>query len=1066
MATDSAAQAPLLVEPVKAAPGHADVQIRFDARQEFQLDAVRAVADLFHGQPLAQERFEVKGTFGLAAMTDTGTGNQLALSRAQMLDNLKEVQRRNGLPESASLDRLDFSIEMETGTGKTYVYLRTIYELHARYGFTKFIVVVPSVAIREGVKTSIELMRSHFAEVYDRAPIDAWVYDSARLTQVRQFAHSNQLQLMVMNIDAFKTEKTLLRRETDRFSGGTPISMIARCKPVVVIDEPQNFGSDASVEALRRLEPTVTLRYSATHRSAPNLVYRLDPVRAYELGLVKKIEVDAVLDEADFNKPFIQVESVKPGAKVVAKVTLDVAGAKGPVRKSLSVKHGDDLFKLSLERENYRGYVVDLLDAGSGGGAGYVRFANGVTVPVGAAHGDHRDDVMRVQIRQTIRRHLDKELTVQGFKQGERLKVLSLFFIDRVANYASDDGKIRRWFDQEYETLRGDSRYASLGLPEATVVRRAYFASTPKKGGGEEFKDTSGATKADEEAYDLIMRNKVRLLSLDEPVRFIFSHSALREGWDNPNVFQICTLNESKSDIKKRQEIGRGLRLPVNERGERSRSPLVNRLTVIANEHYGDFAEALQKELREEWGAGKTVPVDDARKRKRVPLKKGWRFDEHFKALWERISPKTRFSVHFDTKALIEKVVPRLQTMAKVEPVRIFIEGSELTMREDGIDATLRSTSQVKLDPSADGVPDVLSFLQRKTKLTRSTLAEMLVRSGRVGDLLVNAQSFMDQCFAVIDATLRDVMVSGVKYERLDDAWDMLLFDDAELESYANRLTEVRKSLTEEIELDSDTEREFAKGLDAREDVLFFLKLPRWYRIKTPVGEYNPDWAIVMNDEEGVARLYLVRETKSTTEQLRLRGIEWAKIISGRAHFKLLGVDFAVVTNAKNLNVGSALSGLPAEALPTVTSAEPTPVEPSKERERVFAAERLDRLIAVFEGAKERGEPPDLTPSMEGAFADLTSLMGCMMLSDGFAALVGALWIAARKSEGRPPVRHLDAYLAAFEVLRSHDDLSTDVAFAKIEALRGDGLEPDIRAFNKLAELDRGGDDDHDDDAG
>lgn len=1057
MATETASQAPLLVAPVTAAPGHAEVEIRFDARQEFQLDAVRAAADLFHGQPLAQERFELRGSFGLAAMTDTGTGNQLALSREQILGNLREVQRRHGLPESAALDRLDFSVEMETGTGKTYVYLRTLYELHARYGFTKFIVVVPSVAVREGVMTSIALMRSHFRELYDRTPIDAWVYDSARLTQVRQFVQSNQLQLMVMNIDAFKTEKTLLRRETDRFSGGTPISMIAKCRPLVVLDEPQNFGSEASVEALRRLEPMATLRYSATHKSAPNLVYRLDPVRAYDLGLVKKIEVDAVLDESDFNKPFIEVESVKPGARIVAKVKLDVAGAKGPVRKSLSVKHGDDLFKLTQERELYRGYVVDLLDAGSGGGAGYVRFSNGVTVQVGAAHGDHRDDVMRVQIRQTIRRHLDKELTVQGFKPGERLKVLSLFFIDRVANYVADDGKIRRWFDQEYETLRKDDRYAGLGLPGAEAVRAAYFASAPKKGGGEEFKDTSGATKADDGAYELIMRNKVRLLSLDEPVRFIFSHSALREGWDNPNVFQICTLNESKSEIKKRQEIGRGLRLPVNERGERSRSSAVNRLTVIANEHYREFADALQKELKEEWSTGKTVPVEDARKRKKTPLKKGWHLDEHFKALWAKISPKTRYSVHFDTQALLEKVVPKLQVMAKVEPVRIFIEGSELTMQTDGIEATLRSTSQVKLDASNDAVPDVLGFLQRKTKLTRSTLAEMLVRSGRLGDLLVNAQSFMDQCFAIIDETLRDVMVSGVKYERLDDAWDMLLFDDAELESYANRLTEVRKSLTEEIELDSDTEREFAKGLDAREDVLFFLKLPRWYRIKTPVGEYNPDWAIVMNDEAGVAKLYLVRETKSTTEQLKLRGVEWAKIISGRAHFKLLGVDFAVVTNAKNLNVGSPLSGLPAEALPTVKSAEPAQPEPSWETVRAYASERLGRLIAVFERARDCRESPDVTPSTEGAFADLTSLLACGALGDGFAALAGALWVSCRHAEWRPPHEHAGVYVEELGVLLEGEPSTRD-AFARIERLREKGLDPDIHAFDKLAELPLEGD--------
>lgn len=873
------------------------MKIKFDGHQQYQIDAVNAVCDLFKSQPLASAVSSISFAASPGELFDElGVANNLEVKEEKILENLREVQKSQVLPVSPALDGMHFSIEMETGTGKTYVYLRTVYELNARYGFKKFVVVVPSVAIREGVQKSIEITRSHFADLYGNIPCETWVYDSAHLSRLRQFAASNQLQILIVNIDAFNKTVNVINKEQDKLSGRRPIEFLRACRPIVIIDEPQNFESELARQAIDSLSPTYTLRYSATHRNLYNLVYRLDPVRAYDLRLVKRIEVDSVLDEENFNKPFVALETIEATkSKVTAKLVIDVMGSTGPIRKTVRVSgNGVDLFDVSGERDAYRGYIVDEIDAGNG----YIAFTNGLLISQGESQGGSRDDVMKAQIRETVREHLEKELTVRKTLQvGKRVKILSLFFIDRVANYVPAEGKIRKWFVEAYGECSTLQRFKELGLPSVEAVHGGYFSET--KGHA---RDTSGDSVADNDAYALIMRDKERLLSLGEPLRFIFSHSALREGWDNPNVFQICTLNETVSEVKKRQEIGRGLRLPVDESGDRCNDAKLNVLTVIANESYEKFAAQLQTEIEDECGVQFEGRIADKRERRKVTLRKGWRLDADFLGLWEKIKYKTRYSVSYDTNELIAKASERIAQMPAVTRTKILTKKARINIDKTGVLASLQSTKEATIDGGLDFFPDALSYLQRETELTRSTIARILIESGRLGDLLVDAQDFLDKALGILRTVMQEFMVDGVKYERLDGAeYEMYLFEQQELDGYLSRMIEVNKSIYDLIEFDSEVERKFAEELEAREDIILFVKLPRWFKVETPVGSYNPDWAIVKRCEGDNPKLYLVRETKGAVDQLNLRGIEWAKICCGRAHFSKLGVDYKHVASASEV---------------------------------------------------------------------------------------------------------------------------------------------------------------------
>ncbi|MDP2785261.1 MAG: restriction endonuclease, partial [Sulfurimicrobium sp.] len=506
---------------------------------------------------------------------------------------------------------------------------------------------------------------------------------------------------------------------------------------------------------------------------------------------------------------------------------------------------------------------------------------------------------MRVQIRETVKEHFEKELRIRKtLPVGGRLKVLSLFFIDRVANYWPEDGKIRHWFVEAYKEIAANSKYSELKPLPVDKVHNGYFAAykgVPK--------DTRGDTQADDEVYELIMSKKEQLLSLDEPLRFIFSHSALREGWDNPNVFQICTLNETRSEIKKRQEIGRGLRLPVLETGERCFDPNINRLTVIANESYDDFARKLQTEIEDECGVKFEGRITNKKERRTANLKQGWRLNEDFKELWARIKHKTRYAVDYQTATLITNAAERLKGMEKIEPARIVVQRAGVGMGKNGLSTTLLAVNQAKADYATARIPDLLSYLQGKTELPRSTLAQILIQSGRLGEVKHNPQAFLDQALASIQAELHDLMINGIKYERIPDCnggqeYEMLLFEEKEIAGYLTNMIEVDNSIYDAVLWESEVERAFAEAMSTRQDIKLFIKLPSWFKVETPIGTYNPDWAIVKEDDQ---KVYLVRETKGTKDQFKLRGSEWARIQCGHAHFDALGVDFDHVVSASEV---------------------------------------------------------------------------------------------------------------------------------------------------------------------
>ena len=883
------------------------MKIKFDSNQQYQLDAVNAIVDIFDGQPLATSSFEIRlEDTGSQLFSELGLGNQLVLENESVLKNVQTVQTRNEFKQlSEKLETLpakgvegedrdfhNFSVEMETGTGKTYVYLRTVFELHQRYGFKKFIIVVPSIAIREGVLASIRLTKEHFKTIYGVEP-ESQIYDSRQVSRLRQFATANTLQILVMNIQAFdKKDIAVIHKENDRLSGRKPIEFIQHSHPIVLMDEPQNMETDTAKAAIASLNPLCTLRYSATHRNPYNLMYRLDPVKAYDLKLVKRIEVASVLDEEEFNQPFIHLESIAATkTKITAKLSIDVNNKNAPQRKTVQItQNGIDLFDLSNEREQYRGYIVSEIRFDDKS----ISFDNGVTIYEGQTIGGRTDDVMRVQVRETVKEHFEKELRIKRIMpDGNKLKVLSLFFIDRVANYYSDDGKIRKWFVEAYNEISGMPKYKELKPLPVGKVHNGYFA-TDKSG----FKDSKEGrdTAADDEAYELIMRDKERLLSHDEPLRFIFSHSALREGWDNPNVFQICTLNDTKSEIKKRQEIGRGLRLPVMENGERCFDPNINRLTVIANESYDDFAKKLQTEIEEDCGVKFEGRISNMRERRVANLREGWRLNEDFKELWNRIKHKTQYAVNYNTADLIKEASKRLAEMPEILPAKIIVEKSGVNIKKDGLDTTLIAVSEAKVTIRENKIPDILSYLQGKTELTRSTIAEILIGSGRLGEIKVNPQQFMDYALTSIQEELKKLMVSGIKYEKIDgQEYEMLLFEEKEIIGYLTNMIEVDNSIYDMVLWESNIERDFAQAMSTREDIKLFIKLPPWFKVETPLGSYNPDWAIVKENDE---KVYLVRETKGTKSELELRPSELAKIKCGKAHFDEIEVDYDWIEKA------------------------------------------------------------------------------------------------------------------------------------------------------------------------
>ena len=974
------------------------MKLKFDPSLEYQRDAINAIVGVFDGQPISQTgvALSLAADAGLF-QSELGVGNNLSLSDDELLANVHKIQEANDIEKVSALQGRAFSVEMETGTGKTYVYLRTIFELNRAYGFKKFIIVVPSVAIREGVLKSIEMTKAHFWTLYDNVPFDYFVYDSKKLGQVRQFATSNQIQIMIINIQSFQkdiadkeladmTEDELkklnvINRENDRMSGRRPIEFIQATQPMVIIDEPQSVdNTPKSRRAIANLHPSATLRYSATHRNPYNLLYKLDPIKAYDMRLVKRIEVASVRSEDSFNDAYVKLLKTDNAKGIRAQVEIHKEGPQGPRASRIWIKQSDDLYVKSGRRESYRdGYIVQNIDCTPG--VEYLEFNQGRLLEIGQEIGGLGDEIMQAQIYETVERHLQKERSLR--EKG--VKVLSLFFIDRVASYrvyntdgSTALGKAGQWFEDAYRELTDKPIYSAFATEDLSKIHNGYFSMDRGRA-----KDTRGNTKIDEDTYNLIMKEKERLLDVEEPLRFIFSHSALREGWDNPNVFQICTLNETHSFEKKRQEIGRGLRLPVNQDGERIQDETVNRLTVVANESYEEFARTLQSEFEEDFGIrfglvekiafaklvraapdgteqeiGQDVSariwddlvangylnasgeildtfnprapnfrlqisdefkdlvpeiidgvsnkvfknrVVNACERHALKLRKEVYLSDDFKALWNKIKHRTRYRVAFDTDELIYKAVERIKNLAPIQPPEIATTVVEVDISEAGVSADRQIATRRRDVSPVTILPDILNFLQKETELTRYALVKILKQSGRLPAFKVNPQVFMAAVAKEIARAMRDLMLEGIQYEKVEGQyWEMRRIEqEAEegLVRYLHNLYEVQnenKALFDTIEYESEVEKQFAHDLDNHENVRLFLKLPSWFKIDTPIGPYNPDWAFVTERDE---KLYFVRETKSTlNSEDRRMGENW-KIDCGRKHFESLNVDYDVVTS-------------------------------------------------------------------------------------------------------------------------------------------------------------------------
>ena len=976
---------------------------------------MEAVCDLFRGQEACRTEFTVTragvdsmGRFAFAE-SDLGIGNRMTLLDEDILTNLNDIQLRNGLLPAESLVSADFTVEMETGTGKTYVYLRTIFELNKRYGFTKFVIVVPSVAIKEGVYKSLQITEDHLRALYSGVPFEYFLYDSTKLGQVRNFAMSPQLQIMVVTVGAInKKDVNNLYKDSEKTGGERPIDLIKATHPILIVDEPQSVDGGLKGQgkaALNAMNSLCTLRYSATHVDKHHMVYRLDAVDAYERKLVKQIEVASATVENAHNKPYVRLVSTANRRGVVgARVEIDVASPSGGVqRREVNVHDGDDL-EQTTHRAVYHDCRVGEICVKKGNEFVEIRVPGGEHyLRLGEVWGDVDSNALQRQmIRRTIREHLDKEKLLRP----SGIKVLSLFFVDAVDRYRSYDaagkpvkGDYALMLEEEYRRLANHPDYSTLFrevdlTTEVEEVHDGYF-SIDKRGAWTETADNNETNRGNaERAYHLIMRDKERLLSLDTPLKFIFSHSALREGWDNPNVFQICVLRDIHTERERRQTIGRGLRLCVNQEGERLRGFETNTLTVVARESYEQFAESLQREIEEDtgirfgivevhqfatirvWGddgqmgalgfeASKTLhqhlqglgyldaqgrvqnslrealkedtvtlperfmsqrtdilsvlrkstgrlDIKNADERKPVRPRQAVLDSPEFRELWNRIKHKTTYRVMFDNEDLVAKCIAGLRGAPAIPKTRLQWRKADIAIAQAGVEATEKAgAATTVLDELDVELPDLLTELQDRTQLTRRSLYRILSESGRLDDFTRNPQLFITLAAQAINRCKRQAVVDGIKYQRIgDDAYyAQELFRQEEIIGYLKNMRDAAKSVYEKVLYESETEARFADQLEKNTAVRVYAKLPGWFTVPTPLGSYNPDWAMVVQSDEG-ERLYFVVETKGSAWLGDLRDTEKAKVECGRAHFEALECGTAPARYEVASSVDEVLAGL------------------------------------------------------------------------------------------------------------------------------------------------------------
>lgn len=974
------------------------MKLHFEPDLDYQHTAIEAICDLFRGQEINRTEFTVtrrpdggvQGELGLVE-NERGIGNRLMLLDDEITSNLKDIQLRNGLPPSGYLASGDFTVEMETGTGKTYVYLRTVFELNKRFGFTKFVIVVPSVAIKEGVYKTLQITEDHFKGLYSGQPFDFFLYDSAKLGQVRNFATSPTIQIMVVTVGAInKRDVNNLYKDSEKTGGDAPIDLIRATRPVIIVDEPQSVDGGLEgrgKQALGEMHPLCTLRYSATHVDKHHMVYRLDAVDAYDRKLVKQIEVASLEVEGGHNKAYLRFLSASNrGGAITARVEIDAQQGVQVRRKEIVVQDGDDL-EDATGRAIYKNCRIgEIRPAGDGSLLEVKTDGSETFLRVGEAIGDvDADAIKRLMIRRTIHEHLEKEKRLAPLG----IKVLSLFFIDAVEHYRSYDedgnavkGKYPTIFEEEYRRAAKLPEFVSLFkevdvTSDAPEVHDGYFSIDKNKRWTDTAENNQVNRDNAERAYNLIMKDKEKLLSFDTKLKFIFSHSALKEGWDNPNVFQICALREIGTERERRQTIGRGLRLCVNQKGERLRGFDVNTLTVIATESYEAFAENLQKEIEADTGirfgivekhqfaaipvtkedgstamlgldastaifdwlkaegfidakgkvqdklrtaikggtlslpaahathlprikevlrkiAGR-LEIRNADDRVTVKTRQAILHSVEFQALWDRIKHKTTYRVQFDNEKLIKDCAKAIADGPPISKARVTIRKADLAIGQGGVLATETSSSgPVTIEEGDIVLPDVLTDLQDRTQLTRRSLVTILTDSGRLNDFKRNPQAFIELAVDLINRTKRLALVDGIKYQRVGDEhfYAQELFEQEELIGYLkNMLKDTQKSVFEHVVYDSSgVERTFAEQMEKSDAVKVYAKLPGWFKVPTPLGNYNPDWAVLI-EIDGQERLYFVVETKGSLFTDDLRDHEAAKIACGEAHFKALAAD-------------------------------------------------------------------------------------------------------------------------------------------------------------------------------
>jgi type III restriction enzyme len=1027
--------------------------------QPYQTNAVDAVVDCFAGQPYVSGinyRIDPGRKAQTSAFEEGFKNADISLSEAQVLANVQGVQRSQNLPFSESLtdftvingrgertpapatyirdalaaSRYHLDVEMETGTGKTYCYIKTIFEMNKRFGWSKFIIMVPSIAIREGVYKSLQITADHFTESYGKKA-RFFIYNSKRLHELESFSSDAGINVMVINIQAFAARGADNRRiydELDDFQSRRPIDVIASNRPILILDEPQKMQGNATMEALPKFKPLMVLRYSATHKTQHNRIHRLDALDAYNQKLVKKIAVRGIQTRGlAGTNAYLYLEGIDISKKApVARIEMEVKLRSGEIKRQLRrLEFRDDLFTLSGELDQYKGFTISQIDYNHD----TVEFTNGEVLTAGEATGDVSEhDIRRIQIRETIKAHLDKEK--QLFAQG--IKVLSLFFIDEVVKYRDygqpdDNGEYARVFEEEYELLKSEylselaidneAYRAYLAAIDATKTHNGYFSIDKKT---KQLKDPKVGKRAvdsdDVDAYDLILKDKESLLTLPMPsdsadqrakkeVRFIFSHSALREGWDNPNVFVMCMLKHSDNMISRRQEVGRGLRLSVNQQGDRMDHSAtvhdINVLTVIASESYKDFVGGLQKEIAETLSSrprqateayftGKTVntnagpieitpamakqiyrylvkndytddadqitddyhkakeagtlaelpdelrphadqvfelidsvfsdaqlpKVDDGRKPKTNPLNANFEKKE-FQELWSRINRKAVYRVDFDSVELVRKCVSALDSQLRVTPlqytVQAGIQADEMTDDQlkagDGFEVTTTSTqygdsvfSRVKYD--------LVGKIAESSKLTRRSTAEILsgLQAVVFAQFQQNPEHFIAEAIRLIAEQKATMIIERLSYDEIDNHYDVDIFTASQTgQDFSRASAKLKKHVYDYVVTDSNVEKRFVAELDTSSEVVVYAKLPRGFLIPTPVGDYNPDWAISFKNE-GVKHIYFVAETKGSMSTMKLREIEKTKIECARKFFKEIGrkisqdkVKYEVVDNYSRL---------------------------------------------------------------------------------------------------------------------------------------------------------------------